>query len=1082
MIRGVTTVVWLLWARPTPAAPDDAPDPTWWHGLAVADVRLEAPNGGLPDENLETLLRAQEGQPLMPEQVRVDLATLYRVGAFSAVEADVEPWTVFDRDGDPVPGVLISYVVYPAPVVARIRVQGNRAFRDQKLLDAAGVARGQVYYAELDAERVAGRVATWIRRRGYPDAVVEVRATEPAPGRIYVLIVVDEGDPDVVELLRFGGYESTGVTEGQLRRWARRAGVAVGRPLAPEDITLATDQIREHLGTVRRRFTTPARGYISARVTPVVLPGREGPKITFNIEPGPKLVLDVEGLGPWGKGRARDALGIDHRLRITGGFLDRAPDLMERYLHERGWFDAHASVDLTDDPDGGVRTLAVEVDLGGRHTIGGAPDRRFLDFAFTFTDSATEIGDRRARRQAKAEELRLKRDLQTVFDQASPDVLRKEFYTDEEMEKGRTAAVQYFTERGHLQAELTVEPPQLQRRPTVGNALRWIARLPPNMRVTPQVVVTRGPVTSLGNLVVVGSVADVPLPWLDEEIEGRIGAPFSPQSIDQLARAVVEAHRAEGYLEAEVRVRHATLDDGDRSSTITVDPGPRILLRSIVTRGRRLTRRQVIVRTVDLDAGQPVRGGPPPVDLDGERTRNLEQIRTDLYGLGIFRTVGLELIGDEAARDLVVAVNERPRYAFEFGGGASTDQGVRTFFRATQRNLFGLGHHMQQVIQLGLDYRSENVRDWIPDIRNPEGRAAASYTAPRFPGPNQQLTFDLTLRERRQERTWSLDQSGGGASLRSSLGPKDRTVLQLGARLEVRQLNQVNPDVVLPGEPWDGLVDRDNPGRPSQWRLQEAISALLLHDLRDDPVRPSRGVLLSLNAEWAPGLPFQPVGRASFVKTEARISGYRPLGGFTLRVAAGGGMIVPVPEGVPPLEDRYRLGGTGSLRGFVRDGVGPQTTSDQLAVAWPEQIGPLVTYTTRDDPDRWVPTGGDTVADGTIELIMPLPEIGFTSWEGYALAAFVDVGNVWLLELRTPSVLLDDDLPTSKRPDLQPDIPALRVGLGFGLRVDTPVGPLQLDVAGNLQALTATERIRSLLVDQWDEPKARIHLTLGSLF
>lgn len=1068
--------LWSILVCPAWADPEAGGGATWWHNLPVADVQLTAPEGGLPEENLEILLRAREGRPLRPHQVRLDLATLYRVGSFASVEADVQPFPVFDAQGEPQAGVLLSYVVYPAPIVARVSVLRNRAFSSRELLDAAGLATGQVYYEELDAEFVSTRVTDWLRRRGYPRAEVTLRATEPSPGRIHIVIDVEEGEPDVVEHLAFGGdYAKAGVTEAQLRRWVRHVGVAEGKPLAIEDVSTAQDTLREKLGAVKGGLLSPGRGYIAARVTPAVLPGTAGPHVTFTIEPGPRLELEVFGLGTWPKRKAREALGIDHRLRLTGGFLDRAPDLLESYLQERGWLTADAKVEIDDSELPDRRVLTVEAQLGSRHTIGDVPDLEFLDFEFAFTDGPSEL-----------EEERLKRDLQAVFDQASPDVLRQDFYTDAEMEIGRAASEQYFMGQGYLSASLTVDEPEIRARPTLGNLVRWVVGAPRHMRVTPRVSVTRGPITTLGDLRVSGAAGGLQLDWLQEAIDAQIGAPFSPQAIEQLSRRVLEAHRAQGYLEAESRITHQPALDGSRSSVITVEPGPRILLRSIVTRGRRLTRREVIVRTVDLRAGQPIRASATP-DATRPTQRNLEQVRADLYELGIFRTVTMDLIGDEAARDLVVTVNERPRYAFELGGGASTDQGVRTFLRMTRRNLFGLAHQLQLLGQIGLDYGSDNVGNLLPDVTKPEWRAAASYTAPRFPGANQRLTLDLILRDRRQERTWRIDRSGGGGSLRTSFGRRDHTELQIGTRLEFRQLNQFDEAAILPGEAWTAF-DPDDPDG-ARWRVQEAVTALVLHDLRDDPLRPSKGALLSLNSEWAPGLPWRDQPRTAFLKSEARVSGYVPLGGFTLKLAGGGGTILPLFPGVPPLEDRFRLGGTGSLRGFVRDGVGPHNIATRVAVDWPPGIGPVIDYTSRSDPERWVPTGGDTVADGTFELLMPLPELGFTSWEGYAAAIFLDVGNVWLLETDPDSDPLDDDLePTSNQAIYQTILPFLRVGTGAGMRIDTPVGPLQLDLALNPQVLLLKDDPNQrfdrydLLVRGWEEPAWRFHLTLGSLF
>jgi outer membrane protein assembly factor BamA len=154
--------------------------------------------------------------------------------------------------------------------------------------------------------------------------------------------------------------------------------------------------------------------------------------------------------------------------------------------------------------------------------------------------------------------------------------------------------------------------------------------------------------------------------------------------------------------------------------------------------------------------------------------------------------------------------------------------------------------------------------------------------------------------------------------------------------------------------------------------------------------------------------------------------------------------------------------------------VGPRNLTPRIDVAWPSAILPLLDYSIRDNPERWVPTGGDTSAVANIELVMPLPALGMKAWDGWAGAAFADIGNVWHLS--------DLGRPTSNQPQYAGDIPFLRYGIGGGMRVATPVGPLQMDLAGNPQAAFSSSGRRVLLVEGWEEPALRFHLTLGALW
>ena len=74
--------------------------------------------------------------------------------------------------------------------------------------------------------------------------------------------------------------------------------------------------------------------------------------------------------------------------------------------------------------------------------------------------------------------------------------------------------------------------------------------------------------------------------------------------------------------------------------------------------------------------------------------------------------MSLDLLGDDDVRDLVISVQERPRWGFELGGGLSTDQGVRSFGRLTRRNLFGRAHMLDIYGVVGLEYGNFLQPEW----------------------------------------------------------------------------------------------------------------------------------------------------------------------------------------------------------------------------------------------------------------------------------------------------------------------------------------------------------------------------------
>ncbi len=134
-----------------------------------------------------------------------------------------------------------------------------------------------------------------------------------------------------------------------------------------------------------------------------------------------------------------------------------------------------------------------------------------------------------------------------------------------------------------------------------------------------------------------------------------------------------------------------------------------------------------------------------------------------------------------------------------------------------------------------------------------------------------------------------------------------------------------------------------------------------------------------------------------YLKTEAQVSGYLPLGGGLPIVAARvklGSILGGSIPGVPA-DRRFFAGGGGSVRGYGYQAVGPRLSDN-------------------------TPEGGLSLTEGSIELRQRLSK----SW---GLVAFADVGGIG----------------TSSAPSFD----NLAIGVGAGVRYDLGFAPLRLDIA-----------------------------------
>lgn len=1029
------------------ARAQDRDDPTWYAGRLVASVELAAGEGTLIEDDLRPLLRAEQDEPLDPATVQRDLRTLYRVTPLAAIEAEVVPWPIYDsRIDDIALGVKVRYVLYPSARVHETHIQGTRRLHRRQVLRAAQLIEGEPFSPKHDAPVVRERLLRSLRGMGFPDVEVEVEAypSDPeAPFELEVWIRIDEGAPPVLSEVHIEGLPP-GLSPRRVRRWARSAGLKKRKPVPEDALTRARFVLRSKLarlspgpaadallGPGLTRLLTRARllppgGWVEARVQvePIERPGGDL-DIAIRIEPGPQLRLETHGIS---QRAARESLQIDERLRLTRGFMERAPGQIESALARRGYREAEVSVERLERE--GSLTLSIQVDRGHRY--------------------------RRKRIEIEGNESLTNNQIRSLLNQASPDVLRRRRATPSAMERGVQAVRDLYRSIGREEAQVDYEIRRISRRIpllTLDRSTRWLH---------PRILIQEGPLTRLRSVRVQGADNAAPMRRAEELISRLEAGPYTPQGLQGLAQQIIEIHRTAGFLDATARVVSERIEPRLFDANVIVDPGEKVLLRSFATRGNRRVSSRYLQRTLSPPLGET---------LDAA---TLDDLRQRLYELGMFSSVELSLLGDEAARDLIVDLRERPRHTVETGFGLASDQGVRALGRWTVRNVFAQADRIDTNVLVGLRFGpGTGGYALLPTLRAPEYRLGTNYTLPI--SRQQEFALSLVGQEEIQERNWRLLRRAVG--LQWNVHPRTETLIQLRTRIEHRRLAGADPGALLTSDVWSDPALRlpSTPSVDTRGRLVDQIELVWLDDHRDNPLQPTRGVLASTRLAFSPQL-FQPAYaqhlRVPLLAAEARFAAVVPVGALSLRLNAEGGHqrvlnLGPIAsfsvDGEPvrlavPVEERYRLGGTASLRGFRRDGVGPQQRVRPLDLAWPDALGPIITDTLRDDDSRWVPTGGDTFARATADLLIPLPVLGLSDWEGYDLALFMDVGQAWFAR-------------SSSATPPRGDAPWIRASGGVGVRVLTPVGPLQLDLAFNPQPQR-----------QWLEPPARLHVSLGTLF
>jgi outer membrane protein insertion porin family len=378
---------------------------------------------------------------------------------------------------------------------------------------------------------------------------------------------------------------------------------------------------------------------------------------------------------------------------------------------------------------------------------------------------------------------------------------------------------------------------------------------------------------------------------------------------------------------------------------------------------------------------------------------NGAKIRTSLdrlYNLGYFEEVNVDTQPTKTPdrEDLVVQVKESKTGSFSFGGGFSSVDRLVGLIELEQRNFDWRNFPHFSGAGQDLRFRAE-----VGTVRR---FFDISFTEPWIFGYPLSFGVDAFNRTRLRSRDLGLayeeEQRGAG--------------LRLGK--EFRDLVRVNLSYQLFGTEISGVVEEASADlKAEQGRNTISVGGLSVSvDSRDNRFDPARGSFVFASADLAGGI----FGAdKEFYRLQGGASHYLPhLRRFVFesRVRAG---VVNKYSDTPevPIFERFFGGGAGTIRGFRERRVGPR------------------------DPTSNDPIGGEAMFVGTVEEVMTMikDERGRPIVKG---SVFLDVGNVW------------------RRVDEFGD--SFKSGAGVGARVNTPIGPVRLDLGFPISDLRDEER------------------------
>ena len=411
-----------------------------------------------------------------------------------------------------------------------------------------------------------------------------------------------------------------------------------------------------------------------------------------------------------------------------------------------------------------------------------------------------------------------------------------------------------------------------------------------------------------------------------------------------------------GYAFATVSPPFAVADDPSRTLTVTytVVTGPHVDIGPISFNGLTRTHERFLRRHLTLHPGQPY------------SDTALSGARDSLLGLGVFSSVTPVPAKTEAPPGQVpitFQVTEQKRHAVTLGGSYATDSGFALTSSWEDRNVFRNAETLTITGSINGFGGS--------DTPAPGYLLQGVFTKPDYYIRSQTLT--LTAEAIKQSLT-AYNQTAifGNAILSRPLAKHITGSYGVGFITENIEQEGTSRDYVL---------------------LQ--IPLTLTYDSTDSVLEPTKGARVNLTFT-----PTKPVAGASgvYVIMQATGSTYlsvEPGGRGILALRALVGSIQGASQFQVPPDERFYGGGTGTVRGYSYETIGPLFPDDN-------------------------PEGGVAIDAGTIEFRQRV-------FGSFGIVPFVDAGQV----------------SAHSRPFAGP----ISIGAGLGLRYYTGIGPIRVDFA-----------------------------------
>ncbi|MFC1853180.1 outer membrane protein assembly factor BamA, partial [candidate division CSSED10-310 bacterium] len=405
-----------------------------------------------------------------------------------------------------------------------------------------------------------------------------------------------------------------------------------------------------------------------------------------------------------------------------------------------------------------------------------------------------------------------------------------------------------------------------------------------------EIEISEGPQTLVSDLSIQGLTV-LPLISALELIKLKQGEPFREYLILSDKNTLAAVISEKGYPHVTVKSNTLFNEDNTRVAVeYTIVEGPAITLGNIYYSGNFRTKIKTIQNELLMEPGKPF---SLIKMLEGQR--NLRNMA--VFNSIKFKAIGLKEKAEEVS--LFVEIEEKKPYFFQFGGGYETDKGFYVLGKTGDHNLLG-----------------RNKDAWIGGEYSQIGyRFEVNLTEPRLFGTTIASSTGVYVENEDLDNV-PYEVLTYGASLGFSRAWQQKFSTSLTFRFERTQRFENEEYAGESEDSDDDLSDFDELAPRSVLVTTPALS----YDSRDFFIRPRKGIFTIFSVDISKGLQNS---FDDFVKYQYDLRYYiTPFEKLTVAWKGWLGFLDSYsPTGILPKEERFRLGGTSTVRGFDAQGI-----------------------------------------------------------------------------------------------------------------------------------------------------------------